>query len=64
MSRNCFAPQSELSDLWNLSRGVDAVFSVDDELITLALNAREVCPERRAEQVFEYVVLTALQPLN
>lgn len=30
-----------------LSRGVDAVFSVDDELITLALNAREVCPESR-----------------
>jgi DNA-binding NarL/FixJ family response regulator len=27
-----------------LSHGVDAVFSVDDELITLALNAREVCP--------------------
>jgi hypothetical protein len=32
-----------------LSRGVDAVFSVDDELITLALNAREVCPESRAD---------------
>ena len=31
-----------------LSRGVDAVFSVDDELITLALNAREVCLESRA----------------
>jgi DNA-binding NarL/FixJ family response regulator len=31
-----------------LSRGVDAVFSVDDELMTLALNAREVCPESRA----------------
>jgi DNA-binding NarL/FixJ family response regulator len=31
-----------------LSHGVDAVFSVDDELITLALNAREMCPERHA----------------
>jgi DNA-binding NarL/FixJ family response regulator len=31
-----------------LSRGVDAVFSVDDELIILALNAREVCLESRA----------------
>ena len=30
-----------------LSHGVDAVFSVDDELITLALNAREMCPEKR-----------------
>ena len=30
-----------------LSHGVDAVFSVDDDLITLALNAREVCPENR-----------------
>jgi len=29
------------------SHGVDAVFSVDDELTTLALNAREVCPEKR-----------------
>jgi DNA-binding NarL/FixJ family response regulator len=29
-----------------LSHGVDAVFSVDDDLITLALNAREVCPEK------------------
>jgi DNA-binding NarL/FixJ family response regulator len=29
-----------------LSHGVDAVFSVDDELTTLALNAREVCPEK------------------
>jgi DNA-binding NarL/FixJ family response regulator len=29
-----------------LSRGVHAVFSVDDELTTLALNAREVCPEK------------------
>ncbi|HSY32100.1 MAG TPA: hypothetical protein VLA42_08935 [Verrucomicrobiae bacterium] len=31
-----------------LSHGVDAVFSVDDELITLALNAREMCPEKHA----------------
>jgi len=31
-----------------LSHGVDAVFSVDDELITLALNAREICPEKHA----------------
>jgi DNA-binding NarL/FixJ family response regulator len=30
-----------------LSHGVDAVFSVDDEFITLALNAREMCPEKR-----------------
>lgn len=30
-----------------LSHGVDAVFSVDDELVTLALNAREMCPEKR-----------------
>jgi DNA-binding NarL/FixJ family response regulator len=30
-----------------LSHGVDAVFSVDDELATLALNAREVCLEKR-----------------
>jgi hypothetical protein len=30
-----------------LSHGVDAVFSVDDELTTLALNAREVCLEKR-----------------
>ena len=28
-----------------LSHGVDAVFSVDDELTTLALNAREICSE-------------------
>jgi DNA-binding NarL/FixJ family response regulator len=27
--------------------GVDAVFSVDDELTSVALNAREVCPEKR-----------------
>lgn len=31
-----------------LSHGVDAVFSVDDELTTLALNAREMCPEKHA----------------
>jgi hypothetical protein len=31
-----------------LSHGVDAVFSVDDELITLALNAREMWPEEHA----------------
>lgn len=31
-----------------LSHGVDAVFSVDDELITLALNAREMCPQKHA----------------
>ena len=31
-----------------LSHGVDAVFSVDDELITLVLNAREMCPEKHA----------------
>jgi DNA-binding NarL/FixJ family response regulator len=30
-----------------LSCGVDAVFSVDDELITLALNARVICPVNR-----------------
>ena len=30
-----------------LSHGVDAVFSLYDELITLALNAREMCPEKR-----------------
>jgi DNA-binding NarL/FixJ family response regulator len=30
-----------------LSHGVEAVFSVDDELTTLALNAREVCPEKQ-----------------
>jgi DNA-binding NarL/FixJ family response regulator len=30
-----------------LSHGVEAVFSADDDLITLALNAREVCPENR-----------------
>ena len=29
-----------------LSHGVDAVFSVDDEFTTLALNAREVCSEK------------------
>jgi DNA-binding NarL/FixJ family response regulator len=29
-----------------LSHGVDAVFSVDDEFTTLALNAQEVCSER------------------
>jgi DNA-binding NarL/FixJ family response regulator len=29
-----------------LSHGVDAVFSVDDELTTLALNAREICSEK------------------
>jgi len=29
-----------------LSHGVDAVFSVNDEFTTLALNAREVCPEK------------------
>ena len=29
-----------------LSHGVDAVFSVDDDLITLALNAREICSEK------------------
>jgi len=29
-----------------LSHGVDAVFSVDDELTTLALNAMEICPEK------------------
>jgi len=28
------------------SHGVDAVFSVDDELTSVALNAREVCPEK------------------
>jgi DNA-binding NarL/FixJ family response regulator len=27
--------------------GIDAVFSVDDELTSVALNAREVCPEKR-----------------
>jgi DNA-binding NarL/FixJ family response regulator len=27
-----------------LSHGVQAVFSVDDDLMTLALNAQEVCP--------------------
>jgi DNA-binding NarL/FixJ family response regulator len=37
-----------------LSHGVDAVFSVDDEFTTLALNAREVCSEK-------YVAMT--QPL-
>jgi DNA-binding NarL/FixJ family response regulator len=31
-----------------LSHGVDAVFSVDDEFTTLALNAREVCPQKHA----------------
>jgi DNA-binding NarL/FixJ family response regulator len=31
-----------------LSHGVDAVFSVDDELNTLALNAREMCPQKHA----------------
>jgi len=31
-----------------LSHGADAVFSVDDELIALALNAREMCPEKHA----------------
>ena len=31
-----------------LSHGVEAVFSVDDELTTLALNAREVCPQKHA----------------
>jgi DNA-binding NarL/FixJ family response regulator len=30
-----------------LSHGVDAVFSADDDLTTLALNAREVCPQNR-----------------
>lgn len=30
-----------------LSHGVDAVFSADDDLTTLALNALEVCPENR-----------------
>jgi DNA-binding NarL/FixJ family response regulator len=30
-----------------LSHGVDAVFSVEDDFTTLALNAREVCPEKR-----------------
>ena len=29
-----------------LSHGVDAVFSMDDEFTTLALNAREVCSEK------------------
>jgi len=29
-----------------LSHGVAVVFSVEDELTTLALNAREVCPEK------------------
>jgi DNA-binding NarL/FixJ family response regulator len=29
------------------SHGIDAVFSVDDELTSVALNAREVCPEKR-----------------
>jgi DNA-binding NarL/FixJ family response regulator len=29
-----------------LSHGVDAVFSVDDELTTLALNAWEICSEK------------------
>jgi hypothetical protein len=29
------------------SRGIDAVFSVDDELTSVALNAREMCPEKR-----------------
>src|ERR1700688_1525791 len=30
-----------------LSHGVDAVSAVDDELITLALNARDMCQEKR-----------------
>ena len=30
------------------SHGIDAVFAVDDELITLALNAREMCPQKHA----------------
>jgi DNA-binding NarL/FixJ family response regulator len=29
-----------------LSHGVDAVFAMDDDFTTLALNAREVCPEK------------------
>lgn len=38
-----------------LSHGVDAVFSVDDELTTLALNAQEVCSEK-------YVAMTEYLP--
>jgi hypothetical protein len=31
-----------------LSHGVDAVFSADDDFMTLALNAQEICPEKYA----------------
>jgi DNA-binding NarL/FixJ family response regulator len=30
-----------------LAHGVDAVFSVEDDFATLALNAREVCPDKQ-----------------
>jgi len=43
-----------------LSHGVDAVFSVEDELTTLALNAREVCSEKHvANDLDTYVAAAA-----
>ena len=43
-----------------LAHGVDAVFSVEDDFATLALNAREVCPEKQvANDVSSCVVAAA-----
>ena len=43
-----------------LSHGVDAVFAMDDDFTTLALNAREVCPEKHvANDLSAYVAAAA-----
>jgi DNA-binding NarL/FixJ family response regulator len=43
-----------------LAHGVDVVFSVEDDFATLALNAREVCPEKQvANDVSSCVVAAA-----